>query len=445
MSNNSGFFQNGQPAGYGQRQNDMRNMPSAPVGSTAPAQFSPNGQAPDATVRLDGRGVPPQYAQSQQRPMNAGPAQTVPATPPPSQPLQPQRPEDKKSGLFKNKRLAVAGACASALLIIALVVLAVKGLSGGQADVTLYQAGSKSVNQDIGGGGITFPLQQINIAYPVSEQVLKVPVKAGDQVTVGQALLQLDPTALNIQVQQAANNKAAAQAYLNSVSGAGNAVAIAEAQKQYDQATSAYNALVAQASSPMLHNGNIISPMAGVVTALNINPGETFAANTTLVTIMDETSVIVHVKIPLTNLQQVRLGQSATVTPSALPNLNLNGTVVSIVPVADPQTDTFEAWVQVKNTDQMLLPGMSAFVRIQTSANKAVVIPRLAVINPALDSMVFVVRGHLAHLQHVHIFGRSENTVYIDNGLAQGETVVLTGIHQLKDGQAVRVTGIEHS
>jgi len=448
MSNNSGFFQNGQPAGYGQRQNEMRNMPSAPVSSPSNTPFLPNGQngqSPDATVRLDGRGVPPQYAQGQQRPNNMGPGQNVPATPPPSQPLPPRRPEETKSGLFKNKRLAVVGAIASGLLIVALVVLAVKGLSGGQADVTLYQTNSKNVNQSIGGGGITFPLQQINISYPVSEQVLKVPVKAGDQVTVGQALLQLDPTALNIQVQQAANNKAAAQAYLNSVSAAGNAVAIADAQKQYDQSTNTYNALVAQSSSPMLHNGNIIAPMAGVITALNINAGETFAANTPLITIMDQSSVIVHVKIPLTNLQQVHLGQTATVTPSAIPNLDLTGTVVSIVPVADPQTDTFEAWVQVKNSEQKLLPGMSAFVRIQTSGSTSMVVPRLAVINPSLDSMVFVVSNHVAHLQHVHISGRSADMVYIDSGLSNGETVVLTGIHQLKDGQAVRVTKIEHA
>ncbi len=445
MSNNSGFFpKNGQPAGYNsQYPNDMRNMASSPVGPSSPQQYAPlqNGPSPDATVRINGRNMPPNTAPVlDQRQMNSGPGQMVPSTPF----TPPKRPEEKKTGLFKNRRLAIVGAIASGIIIVLLVVLAVFGLSGGQTDVTLYQAGTKNVSQNIGGGGITYPLQQINISYPSAETVLKVPVKAGDQVTSGQTLLQLDPTQLNLSVKQASDDVAAAKAYLNSVSGAGNAVAIADAQKQYDDANSRYNALVAQASSPLLHNGNIISPMNGVITAINVNPGEIFASGTTLVTIMDETTEIVHVKIPLANLQQVHVGQAATVTPSALPNTDLVGTVVSVIPVADPQTDTFEAWVQVKNTNGVLLPGMSAFVRIQTTPTKAIVVPRLAVVNPHYDSVVFVVRNKHAYIQHVHIAGRSAGSIYVDQGLSQGDTVVLTGIQNLKDGQSVNVTNVEH-
>ncbi len=440
MSNNPGFLpKNGQVPTYN-HQNDPKNTTSEPRGTPRPSSFLPssNGANADATLRLNACPMSPSPT-SERRSTGTELGQMGP--PPPQTP--PLRLEEKKTGLFKNKWLALLGACVSGVVILALVIVAVRGLTGGQTDVTLYQVNSKNVNQDIGGGGITFPLQQINISYPVSEQVLKLSVQTGDSVKVGQSLLQLDPTQLNIQVKQAADNKAAAQAYLNSVSVAGNSVAIAAAQKQYDDATSQYNALVAQSSSPLLHNGNIIAPMAGVITALNINAGEVFSANTPLITIMDESSVIVHVKVPLTNLQQVHLGQSATVTPSAIPNLDLSGTVVSIVPVADPQTDTFEAWVQVKNTNRVLLPGMSAFVRIQSANGKAIAVPRMAVLNPSLDSVVFVVRNSHAYLQPVHIFGRSAETMYVDQGLSQGETVVVTGIQKLKNGQSVHVLNVE--
>src|SRR5438105_15299975 len=93
--------------------------------------------------------------------------------------------------------------------------------------------------------------------------------------------------------------------------------------------------------------------MRGVVTAVNINPNEVFAPNTILLTIMDQSTVIVYAKIPLSNLGQVHLGLPAVVTPSALPDASFQGTVISVIAQADPQTDTFEAQVKVHNPQQM--------------------------------------------------------------------------------------------
>jgi multidrug efflux pump subunit AcrA (membrane-fusion protein) len=38
--------------------------------------------------------------------------------------------------------------------------------------------------------------------------------------------------------------------------------------------------------------------------------------------------------------------------------------VSSVIPQADTQTDTFEAWVRIDNQKEMLLPGMKVSVRI---------------------------------------------------------------------------------
>jgi RND family efflux transporter MFP subunit len=175
---------------------------------------------------------------------------------------------------------------------------------------------------------------------------------------------------------------------------------------------------------------------------VNVNAGNVFTANAPLLTITDESKVIVHVKVPLSNLGQVHPGLAAIVTPSALPNLNFSGTVSTIIPQADPQTDTFEVWVKVVNSNNVLLAGMSAFVRIQYQG-KALVVPRLAVLNPDNDSVVFIVRHQHAYLHHVHIVGRSINSIYIDAGVSPDDMVVLVGQDRLRDGQEVHVTHIE--
>jgi len=310
------------------------------------------------------------------------------------------------------------------------------------ADVTLTRISAQNATQYIGGGGIVFPRQKLDLSYPVAERVVDVLVKAGDTVQPNQALIRLDPTQLNAQIKQASDNVAAAQAYLNSVSVSGNAISIAQAQQQYDLAKNKYNALVAQTSFPLVHDGSLVSPMRGVITSVNINSGEVFPADATLLTIMDESVVIVHAKVPLANIDQISHGAAAEVTPSALPGRIFRGIVTSIIPQVDAQTDTFEIWVSVANPQAMLLPGMSAFVRILLS-HRAFEVPRLAVLNPVHGPVVFAVQGQRAFLRPVQITGRTGDTILIDQGLSIGDDVVLVGQDNLRDGQEVHVRMVE--
>lgn len=311
--------------------------------------------------------------------------------------------------------------------------------------VTVYQVGpTHSVSQYIGGGGIVYPRQRLDVSYPAPELVDTVLVNAGDRVTPNQPLIQLDPGQLKAQVAQAADDLAAAAVYLNSVQSTGSSVTIAQAQQAYNQAKNKYDALMARMHSSMLQNNALVSPINGIVTAVNVNPGEVFKANALLLTIMDESSVIIHMQVPLSNLGQVHLGQMATVTPSALPNLSFQGTVSAVIPQADAQTDTFEVQVEVSNPNRMLLPGMSVFTRIQIP-DKAHVLPRLAILNPDHAGVVFVVRNEHAYIQQVHIIGRSADTMYVDRGVSSGDKIVLVGLDKLQNAQQVRVKRVETS
>ncbi|MBV9613861.1 MAG: efflux RND transporter periplasmic adaptor subunit [Ktedonobacteraceae bacterium] len=341
---------------------------------------------------------------------------------------------------MRKKKIILAAGIAS--LMVVLTCFLWMSLRTTTPDVILYQVSEHNVTQYSGGGGMVFPRQQFTLSYPGVEYAVDVLVKVGDQVARNQPLIRLDPTRLNAQIKQMSDDVAAAQAYLSSVSAGGNAASIAQAQQQYTLTRNKYNALVAESSSLLLHNGNLISPMSGVVTAVNVSSGEIFAADAPLLVIMDESTVIVHVKVPLANLSQIHTGEQAIVTPSALPNLNFQGTISSIVPQADPQTDTFEVWVSIPNPHQTLLPGMSAFVRIQ-AAGQALVVPRLAVLNPSLEPVTFVVRNQCAYLQPVRIEATVGDRIFVHDGLKIGDRVVLVGQNALRNGQRVSVSSVE--
>src|ERR1700694_481774 len=215
-----------------------------------------------------------------------------------------------KSVRRTNKRfLLMSGLlCLAVLLIVGglFVWMRVRALPSG---VTLYQVGTQGFTADIGGGGIVYPIQQENISYPIAERALSVLVAPGDHVTANQPLIRLDMAVLNAQLEQAKKDVVSSSTYLATVKANGNTVAIAQAQQLYTLAVDKYDALEAEASSSTLHNGTVISPISGIVTSLYIAPGEIFAANRTMIVIMDESAVIVRTEIPLTYLTQVQLGQ----------------------------------------------------------------------------------------------------------------------------------------
>ena len=96
----------------------------------------------------------------------------------------------------------------------------------------------------------------------------------------------------------------------------------------------------------------------------------------------------------------------------------------------------------VPNRNGMLLPGSNFYVRIQDTVN-ALVVPRLAVLNPDLDSNVFVLSQQQAHLRHVQVSGYAGDSVLISSGLSVNDLVVLVGLDTLQDGQTVHIQSVE--
>jgi RND family efflux transporter MFP subunit len=350
---------------------------------------------------------------------------------------------------INRKLLVFASLCL--LLLVGVVSYALyQFVIKGPPDVTLYRVSMKSVNEDVGGGGIAYPVQRLDISYPFTANVLAVFVQPGDKVTPKQPLLQLDLSQvnaqyiaqLNAQVAQAYQNMLSAKAYLDSISTTGNSVEIARAQQQYADAQASYTALQDETSDSSLRQGKITSSISGTVTAVNVYQGQSIAANRVLLTIYDESSLIIRTNMPLSDYGDIQVNQSAQVIPSATPNQIYNGKVISIIPSANSQSGTFEVWVTVDNVNGDLLPGMSAFVHIQNTI-RALVVPRLAVLNPDLDSTVFLVRQQHVYIQHVQILGYEGDTLFIGSGVHVNDLIVLVGLSSLRDGQTVHVTGIE--
>jgi len=345
----------------------------------------------------------------------------------------------------RNRALARIG------LVVAIVLVLIGGIAYGAQKflnptpkVQLFVVSNQTLTANVGGGGLTYPAQALDIIYPVSATVENVNVQVGQAVHAGQALVTLNSADLTSQLQQALAAYQAAQNYLSSLYASGaTAALIAQAQSQVTTAKGRYDALNAQLNSSTYSNGNIIAPFAGVVTAINVVPGSTAPADTALLTLQDESSVVVRVQLPLEQRAQVQVGQSAEVDPDATPGAAFSGLVSVINPaLTNVGSDTFEVWITVANPNLQLLVGESVYARISVTETLPVV-PELSVINPDSDSLVFVYSNGRAHLRHITVGVRDLDRFGITTGLNPGEKVILVGGYQLSDNEPVKVTGIQ--
>jgi RND family efflux transporter MFP subunit len=334
---------------------------------------------------------------------------------------------------------------ALALLVVVGVgaVLASGRLPGGTARVTIYTVHSDTLTSALGGGGLTFANQSLNVSYPVSARVVNVNVQVGQSVNAGDTLLTLDNADLTFQLQQAEAAWQAAESYLNTLyaTPGTSPATIAYAQQLAEAAKGRYDALNAQLNSPAYSKGNILAPFAGVVTAVNVTSGSIAAPNGTLVTLQDESAIIVKAQFPLEQRGQIQVGQDAQVDPVATSGQTLPGKVIAINPqLTNNGSGTFEVWIAVQNADQQLFTGETVYARV-TTQQTMLTIPELAVVNPDSDSIVFLYSQGRAHIRHVVIGARDGDRFGIVTGLQEGDQVILVGQHQLTDNQPVQVTG----
>jgi HlyD family secretion protein len=134
-----------------------------------------------------------------------------------------------------------------------------------------------------------------------------------------------------------------------------------------------------------LDHAKITAPVTGIVISRNVDVGQTVAASLqapTLFTIaQDLTEMQVDTNVSEADIGRVAIGQEATFTVDAFPNLTFQGKVTDIrnAPVTVQNVVTYDVVIQVKNPELKLRPGMTANASILVAQREnALKIPNAA-------------------------------------------------------------------
>ena len=272
-----------------------------------------------------------------------------------------------------------------------------------------------------------------NISTSTPNRIKRILVDVGSPVRAGQALVILDDVNIEQQKIRLANQKVnldRAKELLNI--GGGTQQTVDQLQAEYDAAMRAYN--------NAKENTVLTSPMSGVVTVKNNDPGD-YTSGAPILVIEQMQPVKVVVSVNESDFPRIKKGQKVDVKLDVYGDEVFTGTVYLIHPTIDSETRTFQVEVTLPNSDNRVRSGMFARVIFNFGAKKNVVVPDMAVVKQtgSGNRYVYVYNDGKVSFNKVELGQRLGDSYELISGVTSGSDVVISGQSRLNDGMEVGI------
>ena len=312
-------------------------------------------------------------------------------------------------------------------------------------------------------------------------RVLRVMVDQGDRVHASQLLAEIDPVDLHQRAEAlasaAARARQAAQAAQAQVAEAESRARLAQAnraryQALYQQnfvakemadsrgheaaaAEAALEAARANATAAQREIGRaeaemrgidqlrnslkLLSPIDGVVTAREAEPGTTVVAGQAVLRLADPARLWVRARVDQARAEGVAVGQAADIVLRSAPGATLPGKVVRIELQSDAVTEERIVNVAFDPAPAQLYLGELAEVTVRLPGARGVLtVPRAALSQHKGQTGVWRVDDGRARFQPVQPGMQTDGQVQIVSGLNAGDRIIAYSAKQLDDGVRVR-------
>lgn len=292
------------------------------------------------------------------------------------------------------------------------------------------------------------------LGFRVGGKITRRQVDLGQHVQAGQVLAQLDPQDYKLaadaaRAQQAAalTNRDLAAADMKRYSGLREQNFISGAELERRETTlKAAQAQLEQAQAQLASQGNqanyttLTADVAGVVTAIEAEPGQVVQAGTPVVRIAQDGARDVVFAVPEDRAGQIKPGSPVTVRGWSGGD-TLQGQVREVAASADAVTRTFSVKVAIDAATSPAL-GATVYARPQALARTGVAViklPTSALRQEGKGTAVWVLDKSTMTVrsQPVQVATADGNEAVIAGGLTPGMMVVAAGVHVLSPGQKV--------
>jgi len=184
----------------------------------------------------------------------------------------------------------------------------------------------------------------------------------------------------------------------------------------------------------------IKAPFNGVIGLREVSEGSFVTTSTIIARLQNLSNLKIDFAIPQKYTSLVKIGDELNFKLSGN-DFKYKARVYAIEPKIDPSTRTLRLRAICTASYKNLYPG--AFVNVEVNlkeTEQAILIPTVAIVPELKGQSVYLYKGGLVNPKIVEIGLREEKRVQIISGLAEGDTVITSGILQIRPGAKVKIT-----
>ncbi|CAH0527095.1 efflux RND transporter periplasmic adaptor subunit [Vibrio hippocampi] len=274
----------------------------------------------------------------------------------------------------------------------------------------------------------------------VAGKIVKLNIKKGDYVKVGQGIAQIDQGDLPLQVERAnAMLNVRQQEYNASLSLKKRGL-----QGEVAYATAAANLAEAKAmlrsARLALANSTVLAPFSGIVDHLYIELGDFVAVGDPIAKAIDLKVLVIEADVSERHVQKLTPNQTANIRFSD--GSSAKGVVRYISRVASTTTNTFPIEIAIDNPNQGIPAGISAEVELVIDTQAAIkVTPAMLALDEQGDLGVkTLVDDHIKFVP-IQLVKAEQDGVWL-TGLGQQVDIVILGQGFVRDGDRVEAISV---
>lgn len=308
--------------------------------------------------------------------------------------------------------------------------------------VSIFKVTPGGLTDRIVATGTIVANEQVTLSAEVAGRITSINFVEGAEVKKGTVLVSINNAELLAQLEKVKYNLKLAEEREQRSRSLLQKEAVS--QEEYDRVLTDLNTVRSEISltEAQLDKTKIVAPFSGTIGLRQVSMGAFVTPGQKIATLTQLQPVKIEFSVP------ERFAQS--VSKNSKVNFSIEGNnekyeaeIYAVEPSIDPATRSVSVRAMYPNRNMELRPG--SFVRIEFELNhmqNALQVPSQAVIPELGGYKVFTYKGGIAKQSVITVGIRTSDMVQVTSGLTEGDTVITTGILQLRDGLPVMLSKI---
>lgn len=292
--------------------------------------------------------------------------------------------------------------------------------------------------------GSLLPDEEAGLKPEIAGRITGIYFNEGEKVNKGQLLFKINDAELKAQLdktkiieKQASDDEFRKHKLLEI-----NAIS----QEEYDNSVNSLNAVKADEAyiQAQIDKTSIQAPFDGIIGLRQVSPGSYVNMGQILASIKNINPIKLEFSVPEKYSGMIKPGYPVSFVLSSSER-QYSGRVYAIEPGIDPATRAFKVRARCQNDNNELYPGAFAKVSVNLgSINNALMAPAESVIPQIKGQKVFLYNAGKVKSSDIEIGLRTTNQVQVIKGLKAGDTLICTGLLQIRDGAEVEIKKIQN-